>query len=103
MSTREAELEAEPTIAIVNDNDNTRQLLRPCIDAVHASAGSLHLQIVTIDNGSKLVQVSTGIDLQCEVQVGRNFVIDHFAPSSSAAIRGSVTTAALSVRAGRPR
>jgi len=26
----------------------------------------------------KLVQVSTGIELPCEVQVGRNFVIDHF-------------------------
>ena len=26
----------------------------------------------------KLVQVLTGIELPCEVQVGRNFVIDHF-------------------------
>ena len=26
----------------------------------------------------KLVQVFTGIELPCEVQVGRNFVIDHF-------------------------
>jgi serine O-acetyltransferase len=26
----------------------------------------------------KLVQILTGIDLPCEVEVGRNFVIDHF-------------------------
>ncbi|MBX3618715.1 MAG: serine acetyltransferase [Rhizobacter sp.] len=26
----------------------------------------------------KLVQIITGIDLPCEVEVGRNFVIDHF-------------------------
>jgi serine O-acetyltransferase len=26
----------------------------------------------------KLVQIITGIDLPCEVQIGRNFVIDHF-------------------------
>ena len=26
----------------------------------------------------KLVQISTGIELPCEVSVGRNFVIDHF-------------------------
>lgn len=26
----------------------------------------------------KVVQVMTGIDLPCEVQVGRNFIIDHF-------------------------
>jgi len=51
MSTREAEREADLTIVIVNYN--TRQLLRPCIDAIHASAGSLHLQIVIIDNGSR--------------------------------------------------
>ena len=26
----------------------------------------------------KLVQIMTGIELPCEVQIGRNFVIDHF-------------------------
>ena len=26
----------------------------------------------------KLVQIVTGIELPCEVDVGRNFVIDHF-------------------------
>jgi len=45
------ETEADLTIVIVNYN--TRQLLRPCIDAVRASAGSLRLQIVIIDNGSR--------------------------------------------------
>ena len=45
------ETEVDLTIVIVNYN--TRQLLRPCIDAVRAGAGSLRLQIVIIDNGSR--------------------------------------------------
>ena len=51
MSTHAADLAEDLTIVIVNYN--TRQLLRPCIDAVRAGAGSLRLQIVIIDNGSR--------------------------------------------------
>lgn len=40
-------------------------LLRKCFSALY------HLLY-------KLVQILTGIELPCEVQIGRNFVIDHF-------------------------
>ena len=34
-------------------NYNTRELLRPCLDALRASAAGLRLQIVIVDNGSR--------------------------------------------------
>jgi len=40
-------------------------LLRKCLSALY------HLLY-------KLVQILTGIELPCEVEIGRNFVIDHF-------------------------
>ena len=42
---------ADVTIVIVNYN--TRQLLRPCLDAVQASTGSLRLQTIVVENGSR--------------------------------------------------
>ena len=49
---------ARPTAArfdlsVVIVNYNTERLLRPCLDALHASAGDLRLQVIVIDNASR--------------------------------------------------
>ncbi len=47
-------MNADPVdVTAIIVNYNTRELLRPCIDALRAGANGLALQIVIIDNGSR--------------------------------------------------
>ncbi len=43
----------DPDLTVIIVNYNTKQLLRPCLDAVRASAEGLRVQVIVVENGSR--------------------------------------------------